>query len=96
MGVGTGNEVVIRRNGQWTTEYHPSFEALLSVIGDGQGSFVVVGDLGSIYKWDPVRKVWDSLYDTRLAVKLDAAQLINFASGEASCAFRFRRSSRWR
>ncbi len=83
MGVGTGNEVVIRRNGQWTTEYHPSFEALLSVIGDGQGSFVVVGDLGSIYKWDPVRKVWDSLYDTRLAVKLDAAQLIDFASGEA-------------
>lgn len=83
MGVGTGNEVVIRRNGMWTTEYHPSFEALLSVIGDGTGGFTVVGDLGSIYKWDPARKVWDSLYDTRLAVKLDAAQLVDFATGEA-------------
>ncbi len=83
MGVGTGNEVVIRRNGQWTTEYHPSFEALLSVIGDGLGGFVVVGDLGSIYRWDPTRKVWDSLYDTRLAVKLDAAQLVDVATGEA-------------
>lgn len=82
MGVGSGNEVVIRRNGLWTTEYHPSFEALLSVIGDGAGGFTVVGDLGSIYQWDPVRRVWDSLYDTRLAVKLDAAQLVTFA-GEA-------------
>ncbi len=81
MGVGAGNEVVIRRNGAWTTEYHPSFEALLSVIGDGNGGFTVVGDLGSIYRWDPVRRVWDSLFDTRLAVKLDAAQLIDF-SGE--------------
>lgn len=82
MGVGIGNDLVIYRNGMWTTEYHPSFEALLSVIGDGQGGFVVVGELGSLYKWDPVRKVWDSLFDTRLAVKLDAAQLVNFG-GEA-------------
>ncbi len=82
MGVGVGNDVVIRRNGVWTTEYHPSFEALIAVIGDGAGGFTVVGDLGSIYQWDPVRKVWDSLYDTRLAVKLDAAVLVSFA-GEA-------------
>ena len=82
MGVGSGNEVVIHRNGMWTTEYHPSFEALLSVIGDGTGGFTVVGDLGSIYQWDPVRKVWDSLFDTRLAVKLDAASMLTFA-GEA-------------
>ncbi|MDP2273674.1 MAG: Ig-like domain-containing protein [Archangium sp.] len=82
MGVGAGNEVVIRRNGLWTTEYHPSFEALISVIGDGAGGYTVVGDLGSIYQWDPLRKVWDSLYDTRLAVKLDAAQLVSPA-GEA-------------
>lgn len=82
MGVGTGNEVVIRRNGMWTTEYHPSFEELLSVIGDGAGGFTVVGDLGSIYRWDPARNVWDSLYDMRLAVKLEAAQLVDF-SGEA-------------
>jgi hypothetical protein len=83
MGVGVGNEVVIRRDGGWTTEYHPSFEALLSVIGDGAGGFTVVGDLGSIYKWDPARRVWDSLFDTRLAVKLDAAQLVDFTTGEA-------------
>ena len=56
MGVGTGNEVVIRRNGAWTTEYHPSFEALLSVTGDGNGGFTVVGDLGSIYRWAPARR----------------------------------------
>jgi hypothetical protein len=83
MGVGVGNEVVIRRDGGWTTEYHPSFEALLSVIGNGVGGFTVVGDLGSIYQWDPARRVWDSLYDTRLAVKLDAAQVIDFTTGEA-------------
>jgi hypothetical protein len=82
MGVGSGNQLVIRRNGAWTKEYHPSFETLLSVIGDGLGSFVVVGDLGSIYKWDPARAVWDSLYDLRLAVKLDAAQLVDFSTGE--------------
>lgn len=82
MGVGAGNDVVIHRNGVWTTEYHPSFEALISVIGNGAGGYTVVGDLGSIYQWDPARKVWDSLYDTRLAVKLDAAQLVTFA-GEA-------------
>lgn len=83
MGVGSGNSVVIRRDGAWTTEYHPSFEKLLSVIGDGAGGFVVVGELGSIYKWDPVRTVWDSLYDTRLSVKLDAAVLLNFATADA-------------
>jgi hypothetical protein len=82
MGVGSGNDLVIRRNGAWTTEYHPSFEKLLSVIGDGAGGFVVVGELGSLYKWDPVRAVWDSLFDQRLSVRLDAAQLMNFASGE--------------
>ncbi len=83
MGVGSGNELVIFRNGMWATEYHPSFEAILSVLGDGAGGFVVVGDLGSIYKWDPTRRVWDSLYDTRLSVKLDAAKLVGFADGEA-------------
>lgn len=82
MGVGTGNLVVIRRNGAWVTEAHPSFEPLLSVIGDGAGGFTVVGDLGSIYRWDPARKVWDSLYDTRLSVKLEAGALVN-VNGEA-------------
>ena len=83
MGVGTGNDLVIYRAGRWETEYHPSFEALLSVIGDGAGGFVVVGDLGSLYRWDPVRRVWDSLFDRRLAVKLDAATLVAFDPAEA-------------
>jgi len=83
MGVGTGNDLVIYRAGRWETEYHPSFEALLSVIGDGAGGFVVVGDLGSLYRWDPTRRVWDSLYDRRLAVKLDAAALVAFEPAEA-------------
>lgn len=83
MGVGTGNDLVIYRNGAWETEYHPSFEALLSVIGDGAGRFVVVGDLGSLYQWDPARLVWDSLYDQRLAVKLEAAALVGFSPAEA-------------
>jgi hypothetical protein len=83
MGVGTGNNVVIRRNNMWVLEVHPSFETLLSVLGDGAGGFLVVGDLGSIYRWDEVRRVWDSLYDTRLSVKLDAAKLINVQNGEA-------------
>lgn len=83
MGVGIGNELVIYRNGAWTTEYHPSFEALLSVIGDGAGGFTVVGDLGSIYRWDPTRKVWDSVFENRLSVKLEAGKLIDFATGEA-------------
>lgn len=83
MGVGVGNELVIYRNGAWTTEYHPSFEALLSVIGDGAGGFAVVGDLGSIYRWDPARKVWDSVFENRLSVKLDAAKLVDFSTGEA-------------
>lgn len=83
MGVGTGNQVVIRRDGGWTTEYHPSFERLLSVIGDGAGAFVVVGELGSLYRWDPVRSVWDSLYDQRLGVHLDAARLVVSTPAEA-------------
>lgn len=73
MAVGAGNDVLIRRNGAWGTEYSPSFENLLAVVGDGAGGFVTVGDLGSIYRWDPARSVWDSLYDTRLSVLLTAA-----------------------
>ena len=83
MAVGAGNEVAIHRDGGWTTEYHPSFETLLSVVGDGRGGFVVVGDLGSLYRWDPARGVWDSLFDPALSVKLEAAQLVDVATPEA-------------
>lgn len=83
MAVGDGNDVVIRRNGQWVTEYSPSFESLMSVIGDGNGGFVTVGNLGSIYKYDPVNKVWNSLYDTRLSVLLLAGTLVDANGNEA-------------
>jgi hypothetical protein len=83
MAVGAGNEVAIHRDGGWTTEYHPSFETLLSVIGDGRGGFVVVGELGSLYRWDPARQVWDSLFEGQLSVKLEAAQLLDAATPEA-------------
>jgi hypothetical protein len=82
MGVGTGNRVLLRRAGRWVLEAHPSFETLISIIGDGVGGFVVVGDLGSLYRWDETRRVWDSLYDNRLPVKLDAAVLVNATNGE--------------
>ena len=83
MAVGEGNDVAIYRNGVWETEYHPSFERLMSVMGDGAGGFVVVGNLGSIYRWDPARKVWDSLYQTRLSVLLTAGVMANPAGTEA-------------
>lgn len=83
MAGGTGNEVLIRRDGGWTTEYHPSFETLLSVLGDGAGGFVVVGELGSIYRWDPTREVWDAVYEHQLSVKLESAQLVDARSAEA-------------
>ena len=83
MAVGEGNDVLVRRAGVWITEYSPSFETLLSVIGDGLGGFVTLGSQGSIYKYDPVKKAWDSLYQTQLATLLTTAQLIDPAGGEA-------------
>ena len=83
MAVGVGNDVLVRRNGVWVTEYSPSFETLLSVVGDGQGGFVTVGSRGSIYKYDPVKKAWDSLYQTQLATLLTAGVLVDAAGSEA-------------
>lgn len=70
MGVGRGNDVVVRRNGEWITDYSPSFETLLDVIGDGQGGYVTVGARGSVYQYDPAKMTWDSLYQTQLNVLL--------------------------
>ena len=91
MAVGYGNDVLVRRGGVWVTEYSPSFETLLSVVGDGIGGFVTVGSRGSIYKYDPVRKAWDSLYQTQLATLLGAGALLDAAGSQAWAEPRLRR-----
>ncbi|MBL8955564.1 MAG: Ig-like domain-containing protein [Myxococcaceae bacterium] len=83
MAVGTGNDVLVRRGGQWVKEYNPSFEPLLSVVGDGAGGFVVLGGQGSIYKYDPLTMRWNSLFQTQLAVLLTAGALTNASGSEA-------------
>jgi hypothetical protein len=83
MAVGTGNDVIVRLDGGWTTAYSPSFETLLSVIGDGVGGFVTVGNRGSLYQFDPGTSTWNSLYQTQLAVRLDGAFLVDAAGSEA-------------
>ncbi len=83
MAVGQGNDVLIRRNGTWVKEYSPSFEALLHVIGDSSGAFVTVGNRGSIYRYDPTTKTWNSLYQDQLAVLLSAGFVANPAGSEA-------------
>ncbi len=83
MAVGEGNDVLVRRDGSWVTEYSPSFETLLSVVGDGLGGFVTIGSRGSIYKYDPAKKAWDSLYQTQLSTLLTAGVLVAAAGTEA-------------
>jgi hypothetical protein len=83
MAVGYGNDVLVRRNGGWATEYSPSFETLLDVEGDGAGGFVTVGDLGSLYRFDPATQTWDSLFDTRLSVLLVSAVIAREDGSEA-------------
>lgn len=83
MAVGDGNDVLIRRNGAWVTEYSPSFESLMSVVGDGAGGFVTVGNLGSLYKFNPATSVWDSLFQTRLSVQLEAGVITDATGSEA-------------
>jgi len=83
MAAGTGNDVLVRRNGQWVTTYNPTFEGVLTVAGDGAGSFVVVGAQGSLYKYDPVTMLWNSLFQTQLAVLLTAGALVGSDGREA-------------
>jgi hypothetical protein len=75
MAVGDGNDVLVRRGGQWVAEYSPSFERLLDVQGDGAGGFVTVGGRGSLYVFDAATQTWDSLFQTQLSVLLTAAAL---------------------
>ncbi len=83
MAVGNGNDVLVRRSTGWARESSPSFEILLSVVGDGQGGFVTLGNRGSIYKYDPATKTWNSLFQTQLSVLLVSAQLMNAQGTEA-------------
>ncbi|MBX5482983.1 MAG: Ig-like domain-containing protein [Myxococcaceae bacterium] len=82
MAVGYGNDVLVRRDGDWVTAYSPSFETLTDVKGDGQGGFVTVGNRGSIYIFDPGTQTWDSLYDTQLNVQLVDAVLSDATGSE--------------
>jgi hypothetical protein len=83
MAAGTGNDVLVLEDGGWTTAYSPSIETLLSVVGDGDGGFVTVGDRGSIYRFDPATLTWNSLYQNQLSVRLDGAFLVDATGGEA-------------
>ncbi len=85
MAVGDGNDVLIRRDGEWVTDYSPSFERLLDVKGDGQGSFVTVGARGSLYVYKASTRAWDSLFQTQLSVLLSAA-VIDDAQGSGAWA----------
>jgi hypothetical protein len=55
----------------------------MSIIGDAQGAFAVVNELGSIYRYDPVRRVWDSLYDRELSVLLTTGRIVDATTGES-------------
>ena len=83
VAVGQGNDVIMRRNGDWVTVYSPSFETLLDVVGDGQGGFTTVGSRGSLYQYDPATMSWNSLYDTQLNVLLTDAVLANANGSDA-------------
>jgi hypothetical protein len=83
MSVGIGNDVIIRRNGQWATVYSPSFETLLDVTGDGAGGFTTVGSRGSLYQYDPATQTWNSLFDTQLNVLLTGAVVTHADGSEA-------------
>jgi hypothetical protein len=86
MAVGSGNHVLIRRNGAWEKEFNPSQEELLAVLGDGAGAYVTVTNQGSIYRFNPATKVWDSLFITRLSVRLDGALISDPAGAEVWAA----------
>ncbi|MFZ5471291.1 MAG: Ig-like domain-containing protein [Myxococcota bacterium] len=86
MAVGQGNDVLVRRNGTWVREYSPSFEILLSVLGNGAGGFTTLGNRGSLYAYDPATTTWNSLFQTQLSVLLTAGTLANAAGSEAWAA----------
>ena len=83
MAVGRGNDVIVLHDGVWDTEDSPSFETLLSVVGDGVGGFVTLGSQGSLYIYNPATRTWDSLFQTQLSTLLTAAVIVDAAGSEA-------------
>lgn len=83
MAAGVGNNLLAYRNNAWVEENNPTLRRVMSIIGDGQGAFAVVNELGSIYRYDPARRVWDSLYDRELAVLLTTGKIVNATTGES-------------
>jgi hypothetical protein len=83
MAAGSGNNLLAYRNNAWREENNPTLRRVMSVVGDGQGAFSVVNELGSIYRFDPTRKVWDSLFERELSVLLKAGQILDATTGES-------------
>ncbi|MBL8924031.1 MAG: Ig-like domain-containing protein [Myxococcaceae bacterium] len=83
MAAGTGNNLIAYRNRAWVEENNPTLRRVMSIIGDGRGAFSVVNELGSIYRYDPARRVWDSLYDRELAVLLTTGKIVDTTTGES-------------
>ncbi len=73
MAVGDGNDVWVKTAGGWEKASSPSTETLLAVAGNAQGAFATVGNRGSLYRFDPTTRTWDSLFQTQLAVLLASA-----------------------
>lgn len=83
LAAGEGDDVVVYRNGTWVRDDSPTREIVMSIAGDGTGAFVVLGHLGSLYRYDPSTKAWNSLYRTTLQVLLTAGTLIGNVGAEA-------------
>lgn len=83
MTAGSGNNLLAYRDGGWVEENNPTLRRVMSITGDGRGAFAVVNELGSIYRYDPARRVWDSLFERELAVLLKAGQILDATTGES-------------
>jgi hypothetical protein len=83
MAAGIGNNLLAYRNNAWVEENNPTLRRVMSIVGDGQGAFAVVNELGSIYRYDPARRVWDSLYERELAVLLTTGKIVDPTTGES-------------
>ncbi len=83
MAAGVGNNLLAYRTNAWVEENNPTLRRVMSIIGDGRGAFAVINELGSIYRYDPARRVWDSLYERELAVLLTTGKIVNPTTGES-------------
>jgi hypothetical protein len=83
IAAGSGNDLLMHTNGKWATQYSPTFEPILSVVGDGMGSYLVLGGQGSIYVWDPMTQRWNSRFDQTLNLRLTAGAFVASDGNEA-------------